>query len=1085
MAHVLCPSPDDAMPEGSFEKRFAAKAVEFGFLTETDLDRHLGSRGPNAQTVPMPEALVEAGALRADQVTRILGALAAEASTSSLVGEELGGYRIVERIGGGGMGELYKALDPTLEKHFAIKVILPEYSWLPGFVDRFREEAKLASRIEDPHVVPILRFGEERGLHFCVMPLVEGKNVAEFVKKRGRGLSLSEALAILAQAARGISAIHRAGIVHRDVKPENLLVNRQGKVLVTDFGLARDTIASSNLTAVGTVLGTPHYMSPEQTRGEPVDARTDVYSLGLTFYFLLAGAPPFAGENPSAVLQRQRRDPVPDPAARNPEARGEPARLLRWMTVKEPADRPASMEEVLEAIRAIGEKRRIQGPRRPIWRILARPALFAGGALFLAALAVGLAWAFSGEESGESPPVETPVARDADPTERPAPPVDDPDAWLADAEEFLARQPEGPEFRKRAIEKFREIVERFPGTLAASRARDRIVELETSDPARVKERLQALEDLLTSLVAERQFGKALRHIEDVRSEFSLPEWQEALGRAESETMALGEGVVEKLAEEAERRREAGDPASLVRCRELLDEILAGDFARVLEREPGASRAQVEERRREADGLVAAAWDALVEEVFFLLSTGQANPATLRVKAASAWGDPAIERSVGLASPRIGEWAGALEEARRGMWRGILARNLAEARAPWVAFPRPLEILGRPYPLETEEAPIGVLEDSLRKVVLRLSAVARDGSALWFRKKGEEKPVQRCVSEVRDKARIEETVIVYRSFQSSKREEVVLLDLDPGDLLALALGRDLGGSERPPPPAIEEACFAATLLLGLGRPDEAESIAAALPPRDRARILHACGIVREEITWLPEPGKPGPDPGPERPRSDLEEKLRAKLGPGARVLEEEGDLVAIEVFHDFTDREEAKFLFLANPESIREGTYRGGGLLGGFSLLIEWEGELEVEMVCGFEGKNNLGLGIVFFNQAGGPQYQATVMGDRPGPSPDSPPGLVLKIKDESKKVEDHLRGSPLRGTVKPGVRYTLRLRSRAGRHRVELATAGMMPLVVSASDDRSTRGTLVVGWVGVQEIWIDSLRVRGRLSKEAVAELRR
>jgi hypothetical protein len=217
-------------------------------------------------------------------------------------------YRLEERLGAGGMGEVWRAVDELLGRPVAVKAMLPSVARDPDFARRFVAEAKAMARVNHPAVASIHDYGQAGGLAYLVMELVDGESLAQRLGRAGR-LGAGETMRIVAQAADGLQAIHDQGIVHRDIKPANLLVRRDGSVVITDFGIARHADAGQ-LTASGAILGTPSYLSPEQVMGQPATPLSDVYSLGLTAYECLAGERPFVGDNPYAVaLQRLQSAP--------------------------------------------------------------------------------------------------------------------------------------------------------------------------------------------------------------------------------------------------------------------------------------------------------------------------------------------------------------------------------------------------------------------------------------------------------------------------------------------------------------------------------------------------------------------------------------------------------------------------------------------------------------------------------------------------------------------------------------------------------------------------------------------------------
>ncbi|GIE86143.1 serine/threonine-protein kinase [Actinoplanes regularis] len=224
-------------------------------------------------------------------------------------GMRLGGrYRLEDRLGAGGMGEVWRAFDEALNRTVAVKTMLPTAAQDPDFVRRFADEATAMARVNHPAVVAIHDVGESDGITYLVMEFIDGESLAQRLT-RERRLAPAETMRIIAAAAEGLQAVHDQGILHRDIKPANIMLRADGGVLITDFGIARHP-GSPGLTATGAVLGTPTYLSPEQVLGQPVDRRSDVYSLGLVAYECLAGEKPFVGDNPYAVaLQRIQEEP--------------------------------------------------------------------------------------------------------------------------------------------------------------------------------------------------------------------------------------------------------------------------------------------------------------------------------------------------------------------------------------------------------------------------------------------------------------------------------------------------------------------------------------------------------------------------------------------------------------------------------------------------------------------------------------------------------------------------------------------------------------------------------------------------------
>jgi tRNA A-37 threonylcarbamoyl transferase component Bud32 len=272
---------------------------------------------------------------------------------SSQVGTLLNGrYRLDAQIGAGGMSTVYRAFDTVLERQVAIKLMHREIASDSDQLERFRREARAVAQLNHPHVVGVIDAGEDNGTPYIVFEYVEGETLKDRIRRYGR-LPVGEAVAYAIEIARALGAAHEHQIVHRDVKPQNVLIDEEGTAKVTDFGIAR-SLTEEGLTADGRVLGTTDYVSPEQALGQDVGPQSDLYSLGIVLFEMLTGDVPFHGENQVAVAMKHVREELPDVLLRRPEASSTLASIVDRATAKDLArryvsdrDLIADLEEVL------------------------------------------------------------------------------------------------------------------------------------------------------------------------------------------------------------------------------------------------------------------------------------------------------------------------------------------------------------------------------------------------------------------------------------------------------------------------------------------------------------------------------------------------------------------------------------------------------------------------------------------------------------------------------------------------------------------------------------------------------------------
>ena len=253
---------------------------------------------------------------------------------STLVGMSLNGrYRLDAQVGAGGMSTVYRAFDATLERQVAIKLMHREIARDSDQLERFRREARAVAQLSHPHIVGVIDAGEDEGRPYIVFEFVEGETLKDRIRRCGR-LPVEEAIAYAIEIARALGAAHARHIVHRDVKPQNVLIDLEGSAKVTDFGIAR-SLDQEGLTADGRVLGTTDYVSPEQALGHDVNGQSDVYSLGVVLYEMLVGDVPFHGENQVAVAMKHVREDLPDVQSRRPGISASLAAVVDRMTDKD------------------------------------------------------------------------------------------------------------------------------------------------------------------------------------------------------------------------------------------------------------------------------------------------------------------------------------------------------------------------------------------------------------------------------------------------------------------------------------------------------------------------------------------------------------------------------------------------------------------------------------------------------------------------------------------------------------------------------------------------------------------------------
>ncbi len=335
---------------------------------------------------------------------------------ASPIGSTLSGrYRLASKLGSGGMSTVYLAQDETLERSVAVKVLHAGISDQPDQIERFRREARAVAQLSHPNVVAVIDAGEDGGHPYIVFEYVEGETLKQRIDRMGR-LPVDEAAAYAIEIGRGLAAAHARMLVHRDVKPQNVLIDAEGRAKVTDFGIAL-SLESDGLTKTGRVLGTTDYVSPEQAMGQDVDARSDIYSLGILLYEMLTGHPPFQAETLVGVAMKHVNEPMPDIQEARPQVSAALSAVIERATEKDPKGRYADMAamladlegaldvEVTRAGGATGEATTVIESVPVKRRLLpGRKVSIAGILLVLAAagVALGIA-ALTGDESKRKP----------------------------------------------------------------------------------------------------------------------------------------------------------------------------------------------------------------------------------------------------------------------------------------------------------------------------------------------------------------------------------------------------------------------------------------------------------------------------------------------------------------------------------------------------------------------------------------------------------------------------------------------------------------------------------------------------------
>lgn len=267
-----------------------------------------------------------------------------------LTGVQLGPYRVVAPLGEGGMATVYRAYQPSVDRYVALKILPRHFARDPEFVGRFQQEAKVLAKLLHPHILPVHDYGESDGYTYIAMPFVETGTLADLLQ--GGPMPMAQIERIISQVGGALDYAHSQGVVHRDVKPSNVLIDSSGNCLLTDFGIAKMVEGTAQFTRTGGIVGTPAYMSPEQIRGEALDGRSDIYSLGVVLYEMATGRPPYRAETPPAIFVKHLHDPLPLPRSLNPALPEAVERVILKALAKDPAGRYATAADMVMALGA-------------------------------------------------------------------------------------------------------------------------------------------------------------------------------------------------------------------------------------------------------------------------------------------------------------------------------------------------------------------------------------------------------------------------------------------------------------------------------------------------------------------------------------------------------------------------------------------------------------------------------------------------------------------------------------------------------------------------------------------------------------
>ncbi len=338
--------------ETSYDTIFGRLAVDQGLCTSEELRHSLGQLESRrkANPVTLQDLLIELGYITRTQAERLKITM----KENKAVAHQIPGYKILGKLGAGAMAIVYKAKQLSLNRTVAIKVLPKRFSENPEYVERFYKEGQAAGKLNHPNIVQAIDVGEAGGYRYFVMEYVEGKTIADDLTA-GNVFDEDEAIEIIIQVAHALEHAHAHGLIHRDVKPKNIMVNKNGVVKLADMGLARETAdIETAQSEAGKAYGTPYYIAPEQIRGKiDIDGRADIYGLGATFYHMVTGRVPFTGEDSSEIMRKHLREKLIPPDHINTSLSAGVSEAIEIMMAKRREDRYNSVKELLMDLEAL------------------------------------------------------------------------------------------------------------------------------------------------------------------------------------------------------------------------------------------------------------------------------------------------------------------------------------------------------------------------------------------------------------------------------------------------------------------------------------------------------------------------------------------------------------------------------------------------------------------------------------------------------------------------------------------------------------------------------------------------------------